>query len=241
MMLVGSLLIGFIIAKGIFEYQKNNFVLDEVEVSTSEEKNGFIPTFLDLSSPSNTLDEENQVMMKAQTYLEEQYHGDEEENNNYIAHVPEHIRIPSIGLDSEIGFAGIRDVEVFGKKYQQWIAPDDIVGWHFRSALLGRPGNTVFNGHHNMNGEVFKDLYKVHQGDEIILRSQKDEFHYSVVATMILPERFESEEVRLQNAKWIQSSEDERITLVTCWPYESNTHRVIVVAYPIDTKTSDSQ
>jgi sortase A len=237
---VGSLLFGFIIAKGIFEYQKNNFVLDEVEVSTGEEKDGFIPTFLDLSSPSHPREGQSQVMTKVQDYLEEKYHGDEEEINNHIAHVPEHIFIPSIGLDSEIGFAGIRDVEVFGKKYQQWIAPDDVVGWHFRSALLGRPGNTVFNGHHNINGEVFRDLYKVRDGDEIILRSQKDEFHYMVVSTMILPERFESEEVRLQNAKWIQSSEDERITLVTCWPYESNTHRVIVVAYPIDNKTSDS-
>jgi sortase A len=51
---------------------------------------------------------------------------------------------------------------------------------------------------------------------------------------MILPERFESSEVRLQNARWIQHSEDERLTLISCWPYESNTHRVIVVAFPID-------
>ena len=123
---------------------------------------------------------------------------------------------------------------VYGKSFKQWVAPDYIVGWHFTSALLGEPGNTVLNGHHNINGEVFKDLHLVHLGDEIILSSDAGEFHYKVVSVMILPEKYQSEEVRLQNAKWIQPSEDERVTLITCWPYESNTHRVIVVAYPMD-------
>jgi sortase A len=40
-------------------------------------------------------------------------------------------------------------------------------------------------------------------------------------------------EVRLANAEWIKATEDERITLITCWPYESNTHRVVVVAVPV--------
>jgi LPXTG-site transpeptidase (sortase) family protein len=27
-------------------------------------------------------------------------------------------------------------------------------------------------------------------------------------------------------------STDERLTLITCWPYETNTHRLIIVALP---------
>jgi len=37
----------------------------------------------------------------------------------------------------------------------------------------------------------------------------------------------------LQNARWIMASSDERLTLVTCWPAYSNTHRLILVAKPI--------
>jgi sortase A len=40
--------------------------------------------------------------------------------------------------------------------------------------------------------------------------------------------------VRRKNAQWIMPTGDERLTLVTCWPYEwpGNSHRVIVVARP---------
>jgi sortase A len=38
---------------------------------------------------------------------------------------------------------------------------------------------------------------------------------------------------RRQNAQWIAPTRDERLTLVTCWPPDGNTYRVIVVAKPI--------
>ena len=34
-------------------------------------------------------------------------------------------------------------------------------GWHTDSTPPGFPGNTVLNGHHNIYGEVFRDLDKV--------------------------------------------------------------------------------
>jgi sortase (surface protein transpeptidase) len=33
----------------------------------------------------------------------------------------------------------------------------------------------------------------------------------------------------------IKLSTDERITLITCWPVDSNPHRVVIVAFPIGT------
>jgi hypothetical protein len=48
---------------------------------------------------------------------------------------------------------------------------------------------------------------------------------------MILPERFEPLETRLENAQWILPSDDERITVVTCWPHDSTPHRVGGVAF----------
>jgi sortase A len=70
-------------------------------------------------------------------------------------------------------------------------------------------------------------------GDEIILFSGERACVYRVGLVMTLPEKYQPLETRLDNARWIYPSEDERITLVTCWPYESNTHRVIVVAAPV--------
>ena len=37
---------------------------------------------------------------------------------------------------------------------------------------------------------------------------------------------------RVENARWIGHFDDERITMVSCWPYSGNTHRLFVVAKP---------
>ncbi len=70
-------------------------------------------------------------------------------------------------------------------------------------------------------------------GDELSLYSGSNEFRYQVVAKLLLPERFAPLSKRMENARWIESSTDERITLITCWPANSNTHRVVIVAFPI--------
>lgn len=147
--------------------------------------------------------------------------------------VPDRLVIESIGLNAPIIPTTIKEIEYQGQPYYQWLAPNEpAVGWHETSALLGSPGNTVLNGHHNVYGEVFKDLVNVHEGDLIEVYSGNNVFRYRVALAMLLPERFKSLTVRLENARWILPTEDERLTLITCWPYESNTHRVIIVALP---------
>ena len=241
LMLLGSLLLGFVITRSIYVYQKYNSPLDSVDVVVDQplSVNESLPQLvLDVSNPLEVSQDSEQVVAEVEEFFETQSDGNDGDLENIFRRIPSRISIPSIGLDSEIGFATLRDVTVFGETYQQWVAPSDIVGWHFRSALLGDPGNTVLNGHHNVQGEVFKDLSLLQRGDDILIYSDAGRFYYQVVSVMILPERFESQEVRLQNARWIQPSEDERITLISCWPYESNTHRVIVVAFPIDPPTN---
>jgi len=39
-------------------------------------------------------------------------------------------------------------------------------------------------------------------------------------------------EERRENAKWIAPTDYERLTLVSCWPYTTYTHRLIVIAAP---------
>lgn len=147
--------------------------------------------------------------------------------------IPDRLVISSISLDAPIIPTKIKEIDYQGQSYYQWLAPNKLaVGWHDSSALLGLPGNTVLNGHHNVYGEVFKDLVNVHEGDLIEVYSGEQVYKYRVVLAMLLPERFKSLTVRLENARWILPTEDERLTLITCWPYQSNTHRVIIVALP---------
>jgi sortase A len=93
-------------------------------------------------------------------------------------------------------------------------------------------GNTVLNGHHNAFGEVFKNLVNLEVGDTIYVYSGDQEFVYVVGLMTRFDERFRPIEERLENARWILPSNDERLTVITCWPYESNTHRVVIVAVP---------
>lgn len=152
--------------------------------------------------------------------------------------VPVKISIPSIKLEADIINAQNKEIIQGDKTYIQWLAPDEYaVGWHFDSAFLGEPGNTVLNGHHNVYGKVFENLDKLVSGDVIYLYGNDFyEYEYVVSNTMILPERDVSFEDRLENARWILPSDDERVTLITCWPYFSNTHRLIIVARPIGSK-----
>ena len=149
--------------------------------------------------------------------------------------IPVRISIPDIELNADIINAGNKEIHQGDKTYIQWLAPDEYaVGWHFDSAYLGIHGNTVLNGHHNVYGKVFENLDKLVSGDEIfIYGNDLQVYQYKVSNTMILPERDVSLEERLENARWILPSEDERITLITCWPYFSNTHRLIIVAIPL--------
>ncbi len=149
---------------------------------------------------------------------------------------PVRIVIPNIKLDAPIVSAALLRGEVDDQRVYQWSAPDFFAaGWHHDSAELGERGNTVINGHHNVSGEVFRDLDRLQEGDRIFVYANEGQrpLPYEVTNVLILKERFQSLEQRTENAQWIRSTQDERLTLITCWPYESNTHRLIVVAKPI--------
>ncbi len=147
--------------------------------------------------------------------------------------LPTRLLVPSVGIDSKIIPVGWQVVEQNGQQYSIWQVADYAAGWHETSARLGQPGNTVMAGHHNVNGEVFRDLVNVEVGDKVTIYSGDQKFEYVVDLKTIVKEKGEPIEIRQRNAQWIAATTDERITLVTCWPYTNNTHRVIVVAKPL--------
>ena len=148
--------------------------------------------------------------------------------------VPDRIVIPSLGIDGPVVPVGLKEIEYKGENFQQWSAPDFYAaGWHSTSSTLGKVGNSVLNGHHNIYGEIFKDLALLKIGDLIYVYSGDQVFTYKVGLNTRFDERFRPVEERLENARWIMPSQDERLTIITCWPYESNTHRVVIVALPV--------
>ena len=149
---------------------------------------------------------------------------------------PTRLVIPAIQLDAPVETVGWHTVD----GVSQWDVPDTYAaGWLMTSAPLGQPGNTALTGHHNIGGEVFRNLVKLQPGDRITLYANDQPFFYEVASRRILPERGQPDEVRRANARWIQPTDDERITLITCWPYTSNTHRLVIVAKPIAPEKSN--
>lgn len=145
---------------------------------------------------------------------------------------PDRLVIPSINLDVPVVPVGWHIEEQGGLRISVWDSPDNAAGWHKTSAYPSEPGNVVLNGHNNIRGEVFRYLIEVEPKAHILLYVGDTVYYYSVSEKHLLKERGEPPKVRLQNAQWISLTEDERLTLVTCWPYTSNTHRLIIVARP---------
>jgi sortase A len=149
-------------------------------------------------------------------------------------YAPDHIAIPSIHLDAPVVISKDYQVTLYQQKYVEWAPPNKFAaGWQETSAPLGVVGNTVLNGHNNEYGDVFERLENLQVGDEIQVTSQAVTFHYQVTNRMILLELNQELAIRADNAQWIQPSQDERLTLVTCWPLNGNSHRLIVVARPV--------
>jgi sortase A len=188
-------------------------IINSREQTPAVEQEGFAPLFIPKTTANVAAQEDGQPA-------------------NQI-YVPDRIVIDKIDLDAPVKPAEAINVSIDDQEVTQFLIPEEYAaGWHEGSAPLGVAGNTVLSGHHNAYEEVFANLVDLEAGDEVIMLSRGKEFFYTIVNKMILPEKDESLETRLENARWILPSKDERLTLVTCWPADSNSHRLILVAVP---------
>lgn len=148
--------------------------------------------------------------------------------------IPLTVSIPAIQLVAPIVPIGWSLETVGGESQAMWDVPDwRAAGWHNTSANIGVTGNTVLNGHNTSKGEVFRDLYKVEVGAEISIEGEDGKrYTYRVGEKYILREAGQPLSVRRENARYIQETPDERLTLVTCHPYGSLANRLVVIAYP---------
>lgn len=145
---------------------------------------------------------------------------------------PTHLTIPAIKVDSKIIEVGISPVEIDGQHAYIWDVAPYAVGHNFSSANPGEGENVVLTGHDDWQGEVFKNLYKLKKGDEVDVQAGDRHVKYHVDEILLLPEVGQPLAKRIENAKFIGTTGDERLTLVTCWPYGVDDHRLIVIARP---------
>jgi sortase A len=154
--------------------------------------------------------------------------------DNAIPGQPVRMIIPKLNMDTAVHRIGLQAFFEEGARYFQWAVPSGFAaGWHETSAPLGQPGNTVLNGHNNIYGEVFRDLIDLETGDQITLYNETGQtFTYEVQQQELLAENGQPMSVRIENARWIEATNDERLTLISCWPYTTNAYRVVIIARP---------
>jgi hypothetical protein len=163
---------------------------------------------------------------------------------------PVRIVIPDLHLDVKVEEMDWKQVKTSSGSQSEWQIPENAAGHAVNSASLGEPGNIVISGHNNIYGRVFMTISeawggKVERVDKVTERSHildgrlvelyaADGQRYDYVISEF--DRVQDSGValsqRIANAQYIEPTDDTRLTITTCWPPWSNTHRLIVIAHP---------
>ena len=168
-----------------------------------------------------------------------------------LASVPVRLVIPDLKIDVPVVEMGWRVVQTADGPRSDWVIPKNEAGHHINSALLGDADNVVISGHNNIFGEVFKpisfawDNASRVQVDSFTDRSDLlngrtielfdaagQEFKYTIAAFYRLKDTGVSAEQRIANGRFMEPTDQAQVTIITCWPPTSNTHRLVVVAVP---------
>ena len=148
---------------------------------------------------------------------------------------PIKMTIASVGIDTPIVPIGWQMLPAKdGQDSSQWKVAEYAAGHHEGTANPGQVGNVVISGHDDWKGEVFKNLHNVKRGDEIHVFSDEREFLYIVQDSVIVLEDGATDQQKRDNARYMDPTPDQRLTLITCFPYGVDDHRLIVIAKPYD-------
>lgn len=140
-----------------------------------------------------------------------------------LAPPTDRIVIPRIGVDTAVVDVGI--LESGEMETAAFAAGRLAFGAH-----AGEAGNTVIAGHNDVQGEVFRRLPELRTGDEIILYRGEAAHRYRVELRTIVREDGATDSQRLENARWMDATDESTCTLISCYPYRVDTHRIIVRA-----------
>jgi len=164
---------------------------------------------------------------------------------------PARLVIPDLKIDTKVVPMGWKVVKTKSGQASEWQIPKNEAGHHINSAQLGQPGNLVISGHNNIYARVFMKISQAWDNDtrvkvddftdrsdiltgrEIMLYDAAgNEHRYTITDFYRLKDTGVSLQQRIANGRFIQPTDDTRLTIVTCWPPTNNTHRLVVVAVP---------
>jgi sortase A len=148
---------------------------------------------------------------------------------------PVRIISEAIGLDAPVVEMGWRTEQQWGQVVSEWVVPENEAGWHVNSAHPGEGGNIVISGHNNSaGGRVFRNLEELEVGNRVTLVTDDGEsYDYQISDKEIVRAFGASSETLNYLHQIMQPTETERLTLISCWPSWTNTHRLIIIATPL--------
>ena len=117
------------------------------------------------------------------------------------------IVIPSIGVDAVIG------------EGTDWESLKYRVGHHPGTANPGERGNSVLAAHNDIYGEIFRYLPDVPIGEIITVYAGAEPFTYRITERKI---------IRPQQTEVMLPTTEPTVTLISCYPYLIDTHRIVL-------------
>ena len=89
------------------------------------------------------------------------------------------------------------------------------------TANPGERGNCVISAHNDIYGEIFRRLPDLTVDDEIVVETRSNSYRYVVQQTRI---------VSPKEVSVMDNTSTPVLTLISCYPYGVDTHRVVVIA-----------
>ncbi len=123
------------------------------------------------------------------------------------------IQIPAISVDAPV---------VMGDGFEQLKKG---VGQYIGSSNPGKNGNVVLSAHNDIFGEIFRDLDKLKNGDEIIVFTNLRSYTYVVNNQQI---------VEPTQVEVMAPTESPVVTLISCYPYLVDNQRIVISASLIE-------
>jgi len=143
------------------------------------------------------------------------------------------LSIPAIDLNTSIeDIFPIDKSSSSGGRNPVWEPIAFAVGHYNTSGHPGEGRNIVLTGHNNTQGEVFRYLDQLRPGDQVILFTEENEFYYQVQKKFIIPYIGVEEDGDAMLQSYAAPQATEMVTMISCWPYATNLHRIVIIAVP---------
>jgi sortase A len=119
------------------------------------------------------------------------------------------IQVSAIGVDAPI---------VQGDGWEQLKKG---VGQHVGTSNPGQDGNMVLSAHNDIFGEIFRDLDQLKAGDQVIIHTNQRSYTYVISGSKV---------VEPTQVEVMDSANQPKLTLISCYPYLVDNQRIVVTA-----------